>query len=53
MANVDSASDGRTANNGVRHKYRVLTDREKSQMVEVKDLGEALIAKLHEIGGPV
>lgn len=48
---VDSTSDERTTNNGVRHKYRQLTDDEKDQMVEVKDMGEALIAKLHEIGG--
>lgn len=48
---VDSAGDERTINNGVRHQYRVLTDAEKALMVEVKDLGEAFLAKLHEIGG--
>lgn len=47
---VDSASDDRTANNAVRHKYRVLTDEEKAQMVELKDLGAAFIAKCDEIG---
>ena len=47
---VDSASDARTANNAVRHKYRTLNDAEKAQMQEVKDLGAAFIAKLHEIG---
>ena len=48
---VDSASDDRTANNAVRHKYRVLTDEEKAQMVELKDIGAAFIAKCQEIGG--
>lgn len=50
MSTVDSASDDRTANNSVRHKYRVLTDEEKAQMTELKDLGAALIAKCDEIG---
>ena len=48
---VHSASDDRTANNAVRHTYRVLTDAEKQQMVELKDLGAAFIAKCQEIGG--
>lgn len=47
---VDSASDARTANNAVRHTYRVLTDDEKAQMVALKDIGAALIAKCQEIG---
>lgn len=47
---VDSASDDRTANNAVRHTYRVLTDAEKQQMVDLKDLGAAFITKCHEIG---
>ena len=51
MQTVDSASDDRTANNAVRHQYRVLTDAEKQQMVELKDLGAAFIAKCNEIGG--
>jgi hypothetical protein len=51
MANVDSASDDRTANNAVRHQYRVLTDEEKQQMVDLKDLGAAFIAKCIKIGG--
>lgn len=50
MSTVDSASDDRTANNSVRHKYRVLTDAEKAQMVELKDLGAAFLAKCDEIG---
>ena len=48
---VDSASDDRTSNNAVRHTYRVLSDDEKRQMVELKDLGAAFIAKCQEIGG--
>ena len=47
---VDSASDERTANNAVRHKYRVLTDAEKAQMTELKDMGAAFLAKCDEIG---
>lgn len=47
---INSASDARTTNNAVRHKYRVLSDTEKAQMQEVKDMGAAFIAKLHEIG---
>ena len=47
---VDSASDDRTANNAVRHNYRVLSDAEKQQMVELKDLGAALITKCNEVG---
>lgn len=48
---VDSASDDRTANNAVRHTYRVLSDAEKQQMVDLKDIGAAFIAKCQEIGG--
>lgn len=48
---VDSTSDNRTANNPVRHQYRVLSEAEKIQMGEVKDMGLAFIEKLHEIGG--
>lgn len=47
---VHSASDDRTANNAVRHTYRVLSDEEKAQMVELKDLGAAFIAKCNEVG---
>lgn len=48
---IDSASDARTANNAARHKYRVLSDAEKEQMLAIKDMGAAFIVKLHEIGG--
>lgn len=47
---VDSASDDRTANNAVRHKYRVLSDAEKDQMMELKDMGAAFLAKCDDIG---
>lgn len=50
MGTVHSASDDRTANNAVRHTYRVLTEEEKAQMVALKDLGAAFIAKCGEIG---
>lgn len=36
---VDSASDERTANNAVRHQYRVLTEQEKASMLLIKDWG--------------
>lgn len=51
MQKIDSASDGRTANNAVRHQYRTLSDEEKAGMQEVKDMGAAFIAKLHALGG--
>lgn len=50
MGTVDSASDDRTANNVVRHQYRVLDEKEKADMLEVKDLGAALIRKIESIG---
>jgi hypothetical protein len=49
--NVDSASDDRTANNAVRHQYRVLSDREKAMMVSLKDKGAEFIDLLHIAGG--
>jgi hypothetical protein len=47
---VDSASDDRTANNAVRHKYRVLSDEEKQQMTDLKDQGAAFIKKCQKVG---
>jgi hypothetical protein len=47
---INSESDARTVNNVVRHAYRVLTDEEKAQMLDLKDLGAAFIAKCEEIG---
>ena len=48
---VSSTSEARTVNNGVRHQYRVLTDAEKADMVQIKDIGLAFAAVLHRIGG--
>ena len=50
MTKVDSASDDRTANNAVRHTYRILSEAEKAQMVELKDLGAAFINACNAIG---
>lgn len=50
MSTVDSASDDRTANNAVRHAYRVLSEAEKAQMVALKDLGAAFITMCNQIG---
>lgn len=52
MSYVDSASDARTANNAVRHQYRVLTDAEKAQMVSVKDKGAEFLALLETLRTP-
>ena len=50
---VASQSDNRTANNtdAMRHNYRALTDEEKADMVELKDLGAALLSKIESMGG--
>lgn len=48
---VDSASDDRTANNAVRHTYRVLSDAEKAQMVAIKDKGAEFLTLIDTIGG--
>lgn len=48
MSTVDSASDARTANNAVRHQYRVLSDAEKAQMVAIKDKGAEFLTLLDE-----
>lgn len=36
---IRSESDNRTANNGVRHQYRQLSENEKADMVAIKDAG--------------
>ena len=36
---MDSGSDQRVTNNVMRHEYRALSENEKAQMKEVKDLG--------------
>lgn len=61
---VGSASDQRTANNAVRHNYRVLSDAEKAQMVAIKDKGAEFLTLIdslrtppeplnHELGGAI
>ena len=47
---VASTSDARTVNNHMRHQYRVLTDAEKADMAEIKDMGAAFTEKLHALG---
>ena len=47
---VASQSDDRTANNGVRHQYRALTETEKGQMVALKDAGAAFIGMVDACG---
>jgi len=47
---VDSAGDDRTANNAVRHQYRVLSDAEKAQMVAIKDAGAHLLTLIEQTG---
>lgn len=50
MTKISSESDNRTVNNVVRHEYRVLTAEEKQDMLDLKDLGAAFIAKCNQIG---
>jgi hypothetical protein len=50
MTDVDSESDERTANNAVRHQYRVLTDDEKAQMVAIKDAGAHMLDLIAKAG---
>lgn len=48
---IDSTSDQRTVNNTMRHQYRVLTEKEKTQMQGVKDVGQLLLEMIDGIGG--
>ena len=50
MTTVDSTSDERTANNTMRHQYRVLSDTEKAQMQALKDKGLELHQLIESIG---
>lgn len=47
---IDSASDQRTANNTVRHQYRILSDEEKARMAAIKDKGQELLDLIAECG---
>ena len=50
MTTVTSTSDERTANNVMRHEYRVLSDAEKAQMQAIKDKGLELHNLIESIG---
>lgn len=47
---IDGAGDDRTANNAVRHQYRLLTDAEKAQVSAIKDAGADFLSLLSGIG---
>jgi hypothetical protein len=47
---VDSTSDNRTVNNVMRHAYRVLSEPEKKQMQDIKDIGLAMHQMIEGIG---
>ena len=47
---IDSKSDERTANNVMRHAYRVLSDDEKKLMQSIKDKGSELHALVESAG---
>lgn len=44
-----SESDERVVNNVMRHEYRVLSDEEKLQITEIKDLGANFVAAVERI----
>lgn len=48
---VRSESDERTVNNTMRHQYRVLSEQEKADMVEIKDAGLAMLKVLMRFEG--
>lgn len=52
MQTVSSASDDRTANNAVRHTYRVLSEAEKAKMVALKDKGAELLTLINDLRTP-
>lgn len=43
MSHVDSTSNERTVNNTMRHQYRVLSEEEKKQMRNIKDMGQQFL----------
>jgi hypothetical protein len=48
---VPSTSDERVTNNVMRHEYKILTDAEKHQMKEIKDIGLQFHEFLDTLGG--
>lgn len=49
-ASVASTSDERVTNNVMRHEYRVLTEKEKEDMLHMKDLGLAFVELCDRLG---
>lgn len=47
---MNSTSYERTVNNVMRHEYRVLSDEEKAQMQQIKDMGLALHDYIKSVG---
>ena len=47
---VNSTSDEPTVNNTMRHSYRKLTDAEKAQMEQVKDVGLMFDRLINNLG---
>lgn len=47
---LPSTSDARTANNVMRHEYRVLSDEEKARMKAIKDAGAEFLALCSGLG---
>jgi hypothetical protein len=48
---MDSTSDERVANNVMRHQYRALTDTEKDQMANIKNIGLSFHEYCDFVGG--
>ena len=46
---INSESNERVTNNSVRHQYRVLTEIEKQQMVDIKDRGLEFIEYINSL----
>jgi len=47
---VSSFDDERNSNNVMRHEYRILSEEEKLQMKEIKDIGADFVASCRRIG---
>ena len=47
---IDSTADERTANNVLRHEYRVLSEEEKLQVKELKDIGADFVRACRRLG---
>lgn len=50
METVGSTSDQRTANNTVRHQYRILSAAEKAKMLDIKDKGAEFLSLIESCG---